>query len=321
MPAQVAVIVPARDEGETIASCLAGLRGQTYPPDRVQLLVVDDHSSDGTAAIVAAVAARCPRLRQLTCPSLPQRWTGKSHACSVGADSVADDVEWLCFMDADTRARPRLLTAALAEAEKQRLDFLTLTPRQVLLGFAERLVMPCGFYFLAFAQDLGRLQDPGSGEATATGQFILVRHRAYRAIGGHGAVRADISEDVALARLFKRQGYRIHIAGGDALFETRMYTGWQSLWIGVSKNLVDMMGGSAATVLAAVAGLILSWLALALPVVAAGAARSGPATWPALAAALPASLAVFAFHLAGARHFGIPPGTGCCFHSATPAER
>ena len=126
-------------------------------------------------------------------------------------------------------------------------------------------------------------------------------------------MHADISEDVALARLLKRRGYRVHIAGGDALFETRMYTGWQSLWIGVSKNLVDMMGGPAATVLAAGAGLILSWMAIALPVAAASAARSGPAAWPALAAASPASLAVFAFHLAGARHFGIPAWYGLLF--------
>lgn len=92
--------------------------------------------------------------------------------------------------------------------------------------------MPCGLYLLAFRQDLVRIQAPESGEATATGQFILVRHAAYEKLGGHLAVRSEICEDVALARRANRSGLRVALAGGDRLLRARMYPGWQTLWLG-----------------------------------------------------------------------------------------
>ena len=142
----VAIIVPARDEAANIGRCLAALAAQTYPALRV--LVVDDESTDATPAIAASFAARDGRFRLLHAPALPRGWVGKCHACSIGA-KAACDAEWVCFLDADVRAEPMLLASAVETAVSEKLDLLSLAPRQELVSFAERLILPCGLYLLA----------------------------------------------------------------------------------------------------------------------------------------------------------------------------
>ncbi|MGH6851616.1 MAG: glycosyltransferase [Methylocella sp.] len=310
----IAIVVPARDEACNIGACVATLIAQNYPVTRLRIVVVDDHSRDETASIVAALARTERRLELLRSPPLPAGWIGKSHACWIGSRAVPAETDWLCFVDADIRAEPLLLATAMAVAEAGRLDFLSLTPRQELQSFAERLVMPCGLYLLAFSKDLRRTQAPDSGEATATGQFILVRRAAYEQVGGHAAVRTQICEDVALARLVKHSGLRVALAGGHQLFCARMYTGGRMLWLGVSKNLVDMMGGPVATAVTAILGVALAWTAILLPLAdAIGCARGSGHACLAFAMALPASGAAFGLHVAGAVYFRIPFWYGLVF--------
>jgi chlorobactene glucosyltransferase len=312
--ARVAVIVPARDEEANIGACLASLAAQTYPCELFDILVVDDHSSDATAQIVTAHATERPCLALTRSPPLPDQWVGKCHACWVGACAVAAAAEWLCFVDADVRAEPSLIATAVAAAKARELDFLSLTPKQELRSFAERLVMPCGFYLLAFRQDLRAVQAPESSEAVATGQFILVRSSVYFGLGGHSAVRSEICEDVELAKLIKRSGGRVALAGGDRLITTRMYDGWRSLWLGVSKNLVNMLGGPFSTWATLICAICLVWAAVVLPTLdAVGCARENGLACAALAAAVPASAATFALHVAGAIFFRIPFWYGLLF--------
>lgn len=302
----VAVIVPARDEAHNIGPCLQTLLAQRYPADRVRFFVVDDGSSDGTARIVAALAARDPRITLLEAPALPAGWTGKAHACAIGAQAAAD-AEWLCYLDADMRARPALLSSALEAARAGGLDLLTLAPRQRLESFAERLILPCGLFVLGFSQDLVKIQAPDSGDAVATGQFMLLRREAYAGVGGFAAVRGEICEDVELARLMKRRGGRVLMQDATHLLETRMYSGWATLWPGFAKNLTNMIGGPARTLALAAAAVTMSWAAVVIPAYDAGACFSGSrSACFALAPALAASLAAFALHIAGALHFGIP---------------
>jgi chlorobactene glucosyltransferase len=310
----VAAIVPARDEETNIARCLDGLLAQDYPAARLRLLMVDDHSADATRAIAGAVAARHPQLSILAAPPLPPRWVGKCHACWVGARAAPAQAEWLCFLDADVRAKPSLLARALATAEFHRLDLLSLAPRQELGSFAERLVMPCGLYLLAFCQDLAKLQSGAGSDATATGQFMLVRRRMYETVGGHAAVHDAICEDVALARLVKAAGGRVALHDGREIISARMYTGWRSLWEGVAKNLVEMLGGPLPTVVTAVAGTVLAWAAVLIPAAdAASCAAGNSGGCFALAPALAASAAAAGFHMAGAHYFGIPLWYGLLF--------
>ncbi|HEU4626744.1 MAG TPA: glycosyltransferase family A protein [Steroidobacteraceae bacterium] len=310
----VAVVVPARDEEHNIGACLASILGQDVARQKLRVLVVDDRSTDDTARIVRRLAAEDPRIELLRAPELPSGWTGKAHACWLGANALPREIEWLCFIDADMRAQPQLLTSAIGAARSAGLAFLSLAPRHELRSFAERLMLPCGLYLLGFCQDLTKIQCPESADAVATGQFILVRRESYDEVDGFRAVRARICEDVALARLMKRRGHRVVMQDGSALLTTRMYDGWRSLWPGIAKNLSEMLGGPTRTLLIAATAVTLAWLAVVLPIVTAVACAKGVheaciAFWPAAAG----SAALFALHIAGAHHFRIPLWYGLLF--------
>ncbi len=136
------VVLPVRNEATNIERCLAGLMAQTYPSERLNILVVDDNSTDETAALVRRVAESDPRVRLMEAGPLPSGWTGKSHACWRGA--LAGQSEWLCFVDADTVAAPALLSTALALAQDRAIDLLSLFPFVELDSFWERLIFPAG---------------------------------------------------------------------------------------------------------------------------------------------------------------------------------
>jgi chlorobactene glucosyltransferase len=310
----VTVIVPARDEAANIARCLKSLLAQNYPADRLSIVVVDDHSTDDTAAIVRACAAGNPRLSLLASPPLPPRWTGKSHACWIGARSAAPDSEFLCFIDADVWAEGALISSAVRAARAQDLDLLSLAPRQELQSFAERLVLPCGLVLLSFIQNLRELQARSGSGVTATGQFMLIRRNAYEAAGGHAAVSSAICEDLDFARRLKQSGRSVILMSGEEMISTRMYTGWRTLWPGLAKNLVDTLGGRRATVTLALIALLLVWTAVAMPAFDAAAwARGAPNAETAFIAAFLGSSAAFALHIAAAGYFRIPFYYGLLF--------
>jgi chlorobactene glucosyltransferase len=310
----VAVIVPVRDERDNIGPCVQSLLRQQYPAGRLQVLVVDDESSDGTPEVVAALAAQHPQVHFLRTPPLPPAWKGKTHACWTGARAVPAEVEWLCFVDADMRADPLLMASALEAARSGRLDLLTLAPRHELHTFAERLVIPCGLYMLGFCQDLAKVQAPDSEDVVATGQFMLARRKAYEDVGGHAAVSTAICEDLELARLLKGHGYSVLLKDASLMLSTRMYTGWQTLWPGIAKNLSHMLGGPVRTIVVALVAVSSAWAALVLPALDIAGCSSG--TYRACVALVPAGLgsaAIFAMHIAGAAHFRIPPWYGLLF--------
>ena len=304
---KVAVIVPARNEAANIRACLAGLTAQTYPPACLRIVAVDDNSSDGTREIIAGFAERRANIASRRSGPLAKGWTGKSQACWSGAQSVGVDAEWLCFVDADTCADPRLIASAVNAARKTGVSLLSLAPRQLLVSFAERLMVPCGLYLLSFSQNFSRLQAPDSETVSATGQFMLIRRAAYEEVGGHAAVSGAICEDLELARLLKRSGHPVVLMDGARVISVRMYDGWRALWPGFAKNLLDMFGGAAASLSMAAAAVVLSW-SLVLAPIADYAHCLGGSPWAcaALGLAAPAALAALAFHIAGALYLGIP---------------
>jgi chlorobactene glucosyltransferase len=310
----VAVIVPARNESANIGPCVRTLLAQDYPADRLRVVVADDDSNDDTPQIVASLAARDPRVTLVRTCALPPGWKGKVHACRQGADVVPPGVDWLCFIDADMRAEPRLIASALRAARTDGFDLLSLAPCHELKSFAERLMIPCGLYLLAFSQDLARVQAPDSGDVVAMGQFMLLRREAYEAVGGHAAVRAAICEDVALARLLKGSGYHVLLQDGSRFLSGRMYTGWATLWPGIAKNLTEMLGGPFSTMTTTVAGLAIAWASVLLPLINLYGCLHGSsiacwALWPALIG----TALTFGLHIAGAVHFRIPFWYGLLF--------
>lgn len=309
---RVAIIVPARDESANIGACLAALLAQDYP--RLAIVVVDDESTDDTAAIVRRLGTQDRRIVLMQSPPLPPGWTGKVNACAAGARAVADAAEWLCFVDADIRAQPALIASAIGAASREAIDLLTLAPRQELQSFAERLVLPCGFYLLSFSQNLARMQAADSDDAAATGQFMLIRRAAYEDVGGHAAVSRSIVEDIDLARLMKRRGHRVLMQDATALMSVRTYMGWATLWPGLARTLVDLLGGLTATLVTTAAGVTLAWAIVLIPAFDLAGCAAG--TQNACLAAVPAlvgAAAAFGLHLAGAAYFRIPLIYGLLF--------
>jgi chlorobactene glucosyltransferase len=311
---RVSVVVPARNEQLNIERCINGLLEQDYPIERLNIKVIDDHSTDSTYAIASAIAARSSHVTVVRSPALPPDWVGKSHACWIGSQVAQTEDEWLCFIDADVEAEPELLASATEVALSQHLDLLSLAPRLRLESFAERLVIPCGLYLIAFCQDLAAVQSQRSDKVTATGQFMLVRRHVYESVGGHAAVCGAICEDVALALLIKRGGGRVMLQDGKFLLSARMYTGWSSLWTGISKNLVEMLGGERATLITAAIAIVVSWACVVIPWLDALSCAHGiSGSCIALVPALVGSLAALGLHIAGSLYFQIPFWYGLLF--------
>jgi chlorobactene glucosyltransferase len=235
----VSVIVPARNEARNIQRCLAALLSQTYPS--YEVIVVDDRSTDETPHLLADLVRQIQssgsdhRLHVISGSDLPGDWAGKPYALHQGVSATRG--EWLCFVDADTFARPPLLASALLAAAQWQADLLTLLTDQELVTFWERTILPLVFTALAFGFPADRVNDPGKPDAIANGQFILIRRDAYDKVGGHQAVRNRIDEDRALAALVKHSGYRLVVADGRRLVNTRMYTSLPEIWEGWTKNI------------------------------------------------------------------------------------
>jgi glycosyltransferase involved in cell wall biosynthesis len=225
----VTVVIPARDEEASLGSCLESLVSQ----DGIafEIIVVDDGSTDRTRAI----AESFPGLRVLEPGPLPEGWSGKNNAVTVGAREARG--QWLLFTDADTVHKPGSLAKAVAEATKQRADLLSYSPEQDVHGFWEQAVMPVIFAELARKYPPSRISDPATKLAAANGQYLLVSREAYDAIGGHAAVAGSLLEDVALAQRIKAAGYRITFRNGGDAVHTRMYRSFRQLREGWTKNL------------------------------------------------------------------------------------
>jgi len=309
----VTVIVPARNEAANIGRCVTALLNQEDLSD-LRVIVIDDCSEDQTPEIVRELANSDARVQTLSAPALPPGWRGKPHACDI-ASRHAVGGDWLCFIDADTTAEPPLLRTALRVARERNLDLLSLQPFQELISPWERLILPTGFFLIAFTQDLRKTNDPALPEAAVNGQFMLARRHAYDAVGGHEGVRDQLAEDSALASNFKSAGFRVAVIGTRGLLHTRMYSDLRSLWEGTARQAATLLTSSVALLLAALLALVLAWAAIAMPAWAMTAVMraGGSETIIALVASLAGSLALFGTHIGAVRYFRIPFWYGLLF--------
>jgi len=230
---EVSVIIPARNEEASLATCLESVISQTELP--FEFIVVDDHSTDRTREITESFAPKDSRLRVIEAGPLPDGWTGKNNAVTTGARAARG--QWLLFTDADTIHLPGSLARALAEAEEHHVDILSYSPEQIAVTFWEMAVLPVVFAELARQYPPSKVSDPNSPIAAANGQYILIRRTAYDAIGGHTAVASEILEDVALAHAFKASGHKIRFRYAADAVRTRMYRNFAQLREGWTKNL------------------------------------------------------------------------------------
>jgi chlorobactene glucosyltransferase len=269
-PGVVSVLVPARNEERNVGACLASLSAQTLP--HLEIIAVDDGSTDRTPAILADAARRDPRVRVHRIEGPPPGWTGKSFALDSGMALARGS--WLCFTDADAVHAPESIACAVGFAEARGLALLSLTSRQLTRSFWERVVQPVVFGLLDQWFPLARVNDPASPLAAANGIFILVTRDAYEAAGGHRAVAGEVLEDVALAQRVKMGGGRLAFVDGADLIAARMYTDLAAIRRGWTKNLYRLRGRRPLPAMASILelGVTLVWPVLA----GVAAAVSGP---------------------------------------------
>lgn len=239
----VSILIPMRDEASVIAQTIRSLLAQDYP--NFEILLLDDHSTDGSADIARQAANNDPRLRIIDGAALPLGWLGKTWAChQLGQQATGD---YLLFSDADVRWQPGALSALLAEARRTRADLLTAWPTQQTVTWGERLVVPLmGFTILAYLPVLAVHHIPWPVFAAAMGQCLLFRRPAYQQIGGHAAIRARIVDDMAFAYAIKLNHLRLRAVDANGLIVTRMYHNWQQVRNGFAKNILAGHGNSLA---------------------------------------------------------------------------
>jgi chlorobactene glucosyltransferase len=236
----VTVVVPARNEALNIQTCVSSLAASDYPD--FEIVVVDDRSEDGTGELARGVdPGGARRLTIVDGEDLPEGWLGKPWACWQGAQEAEGDL--ILFTDADTVHRSDLLARAVRAQEEDGADLLSLTGRQLMETFWERLVQPQVFLTmtLRFYDIEGAVRRGRWRSVVANGQFMLFRGAAYRTMGGHEAVKDEVVEDMALAQLAVRSGHHLSVRMAESTFSTRMYRSLPALVEGWSKNIV--MGG------------------------------------------------------------------------------
>lgn len=247
---RLTVIVPARDEEANIGPCVDTILAQDLPGLRA--VVLDDGSADRTGEILLEAAGRSEG-RLMVLPGggapLPEGWLGKVWACqraalaALAADPAPD---WLLFIDADVRLHPRAASAALGYAERNELAMLSGLGEMETRSFWEHVLQPMIGGLILAGNDLGKINDPARRpeKPLANGQFILIRADAYRAVGGHEAVRQNIIDDVGLATAVTAAGFPYHLVFMRQLFSCRMYDSLRALWEGWTKNLYAGIGHS-----------------------------------------------------------------------------
>ncbi len=295
---RVSVIAPARNEARKIGEALDTWRRLQYPS--FEVIVVDDRSTDATAAILARQAIHWPNLKVLTVTTLPAGWLGKNHANHLAA--AAADGDWILFTDADVLLAPEVLNRAIGYAEEQHLDHLVVGPRATMPGFFLRqFPLYFGLLFVTITRPWA-LRNPRSTAHIGIGAFNLVRASAYKAIGGHERLKMRPDDDLKLGKALKFSGHTQDFLIGGGAVSVEWYSNWRQLQTGLMKNLYAGVDYKAGLVLAGVAAnlLFLVWPPVALLFL------QGTGWW------LNAGLCLIAFleGLFFARQFGTAPWAG-----------
>jgi glycosyltransferase involved in cell wall biosynthesis len=233
---RVAILIPARNEEATIRECVEAALASTDVD--VEVIVLDDGSTDATAEMVLEIAKNDPRLRLERAPALPAGWKGKTHACHVL--STMTERPFMLFVDCDVR----LASDAASRLIPQRaVDFVSGVPRQKIETLAELAVVPMIntliYFYLPIALMRRRSTDPSL--AAACGQLIMVRRSSYLAAGGHAGIANAMHDGMKLAANFRRSGFATDLVDATGIASCRMYSNARDLWLGFGKNATEGM--------------------------------------------------------------------------------
>jgi cellulose synthase/poly-beta-1,6-N-acetylglucosamine synthase-like glycosyltransferase len=232
-PLRVSIVVAARDEARNIREALRSHLSLRYPD--YELIVVDDRSTDGTGAILDGMAGIEPRMRVLHVGGLPPGWLGKNHALAAGAGIATGDL--LLFTDADVVMEPTALSRAVNALDSGSLDHLALSPSMPMKTLFLRMFGAAFLVFFSMFVRPWKARDPKSGCHVGIGAFNLVRADAYRAAGGHEAIRMRPDDDLKLGKILKRAGFRQDMAYAPDFLAVEWYASVGEVVRGLEKNL------------------------------------------------------------------------------------
>lgn len=238
---RLSVVVPARNEEGGLQRALPALLGQDYPD--LEVVLVDDRSTDGTGAVMRRLAAGRQDVSVVSVERLPAGWLGKNHAVHVGAGRAGG--EWLLLTDADVLLEPGALRRAVGVAEREGLDHLCLVPRLELPGYGLRSFV--AFFYTAFLVYRGyyRANLPASGVGVGIGAFNLVRRSAFERAGGYAARPLRPEDDLSLGRGIKALGLCQRLMLGQDVLSVRWYASLGQMVRGVEKNVFPALDYSA----------------------------------------------------------------------------
>jgi hopene-associated glycosyltransferase HpnB len=250
----VTIIIPARDEAETIGRALRSLLAQDYPGE-FRIVLVDDRSRDGTGEVARSIDD--PRLTVIEGAERPVGWSGKLWALQQGVQAASTDL--LFLTDADIEHRPEHLGTLVAKLEADRLDLVSEMVALNCESFAERALVPAFVFFFAMLYPFEQVNDPGSRIAAAAGGTVLIRAEALHRVGGLAAMRAALIDDVTLATLVKRDG-KIWLGHSQLATSIRPYPHAADVWRMVARTAYTQLKYSPLILAGTVLGMVLVWL-------------------------------------------------------------
>jgi hypothetical protein len=229
---RLSLVIPACNEADTLEPALRSRLGEDYP--ELELVVIDDRSTDATGAIVDRVAAADSRVLPLHVTSLPEGWLGKVHALHRGAEAASG--EWLLFTDADVHLEPGTLRTAIAYCEARGLDHLGVFPEVWSASFLLDVALGTFGRLVAMAARPHAVEDPDSKAAFGVGAFNLVRRSALERSPGLAWLKLELLDDAALGQMLKRSGARCAMALGRGRVGLTFYPSFGELMRGTEKN-------------------------------------------------------------------------------------
>ena len=255
----VVAVVPARDEAEVIARSIGSVLDQDYPGD-FHIMLVDDNSSDDTAALALNEAAGMDRLTVLSGAPLPRGWTGKLWAVHQGIAAAGEAPHWLWLSDADITHAPDTLRTLVQRATGDRRVLVTLMARLRCESLAERALIPAFVWFFQMLYPFARVNRRTSKLGAAAGGCMLVEREALERAGGIAALKGALIDDCTLGQLMKRQG-SVWLGLTDRSVSIREYRSWDSVAAMISRSAYAQLRYSPLLLIGTLAGLALTYLA------------------------------------------------------------
>jgi glycosyltransferase involved in cell wall biosynthesis len=237
---RVSIIVPARNEEENIRETLAQLLALDY--SNYEVIAVDDRSTDGTGQIMAEVAASHQAhglLKVIHISELPSGWLGKTHAMWMAGQLATGD--WLLFTDADVFFKPDSLRRALAYAEAERADHVVLSPRMIMKGWGERMMIAFFQVLFVFGHRPWKVADPKARDHMGVGAFNLVRRPVYDTVGTYRALRMEVIDDMKLGKVIKNAGFAQRNVSGEDLISLHWAKGAFGIVDSLTKNFFAVL--------------------------------------------------------------------------------